>query len=180
MTVPSRHLSGGWPGCVPAKGAGGKPVVYCPGAAPKMIKVDERTHARLAELAAEHGTTIGGYVGELVRAQRTHAEWEAIGQQTNDYLDSAWADRGHRPARPLRQCRPSDLSRRRLTTSRHSPAAQPAHPPQRVPPLRCGTACQARGGRYIWQLAEVESALIPRYGLCQTCGASLGEFASMA
>ena len=45
-----------------------------------MIKVDERTHARLAELAAEHGTTIGGYGGELVRAQRTHAEWEALGQ----------------------------------------------------------------------------------------------------
>jgi len=51
-----------------------------------MIKVDERTHARLAELAAEHGTTIGGCVGELVRAQRTHAEWEALGQQTQDYL----------------------------------------------------------------------------------------------
>ena len=61
-------------------------MVYCPGVAPKMIKVDERTHARLAELAAEHGTTIGGYVGELASAQRTHAEWEAIGQQTNDYL----------------------------------------------------------------------------------------------
>ena len=43
MTVPSRHL-----------------------------KVDERTHARLAELAAEHGTTIGGYVGELASAQRTY------------------------------------------------------------------------------------------------------------
>lgn len=54
--------------------------------APKMIKVDERTHARLVELAAEYGTTIGGYVGELAGAQRTHAEWEAIGQQTQDYL----------------------------------------------------------------------------------------------
>ncbi|MFN2494778.1 MAG: hypothetical protein ABR608_02550 [Pseudonocardiaceae bacterium] len=54
--------------------------------APKMIKVDERTHARLAELAGEHGTTIGGYVGELAGAQRTRAEWEAIGQQTRDYL----------------------------------------------------------------------------------------------
>ena len=53
---------------------------------PKMIKVDERTHARLAELAAEHGTTIGGYVGELACAQRTHTEWEALGQQTQDYL----------------------------------------------------------------------------------------------
>ncbi|MGH3837711.1 MAG: hypothetical protein ACRDSF_18715 [Pseudonocardiaceae bacterium] len=51
-----------------------------------MIKVDARTHARLAELAAEHGTTIGGYVSELASAQRTHAEWEAIGQQTHDYL----------------------------------------------------------------------------------------------
>ncbi|MGH3789681.1 MAG: hypothetical protein ACRDQ9_02570 [Pseudonocardiaceae bacterium] len=45
-----------------------------------MIKIDERTHARLAELAAEHGTTIGGYVGELVGAQRTHTEWATIGQ----------------------------------------------------------------------------------------------------
>lgn len=54
--------------------------------ASKMIKVDERTHARLAELAAEHSTTIGGYVGELAGAQRTRAEWEAIGQQTRDYL----------------------------------------------------------------------------------------------
>jgi hypothetical protein len=53
---------------------------------PKMIKVDERTHARLAELAAEHGTTIGGYVGELACAQRTHTEWVALGQQTQDYL----------------------------------------------------------------------------------------------
>ena len=52
-------------------------------APPKMIKVDERTHARLA---AEHGITMGGYVGELVRAQRTHPEWEALGQQTQDYL----------------------------------------------------------------------------------------------
>lgn len=51
-----------------------------------MIKVDERTHARLVELAAQRGTTIGGYVGELASSQRTHAEWEAIGQQTNDYL----------------------------------------------------------------------------------------------
>ncbi|MGH3934736.1 MAG: hypothetical protein ACRDS1_07145 [Pseudonocardiaceae bacterium] len=51
-----------------------------------MIKVDVRTHARLAELAAEHGTTIGGYVGELADAQRTHADWEALGQQTEDYL----------------------------------------------------------------------------------------------
>ncbi len=51
-----------------------------------MIKVDERTHARLVELAAQRGITIGGCVGELASAQRTHAEWEAIGQQTNDYL----------------------------------------------------------------------------------------------
>lgn len=61
-------------------------MVYRPGVTSKMIKVDERTHARLAELAAEHGTTIGGYVGELVGAQRTHEEWEAIGQQSHDYL----------------------------------------------------------------------------------------------
>ncbi|MGH3719736.1 MAG: hypothetical protein ACRDRI_13050 [Pseudonocardiaceae bacterium] len=51
-----------------------------------MIKVDERTHARLAELAAEQGTTIGGYIGALLGPQRTHAEWKAIGQQSQDYL----------------------------------------------------------------------------------------------
>jgi hypothetical protein len=64
----------------------GKPVAYSPYVAPKMIKIDERTHARLVELAAEHGTTIGGYVGALAGAQRTHAEWVAVGQQTEDYL----------------------------------------------------------------------------------------------
>lgn len=64
----------------------GRPAVYRQDVAAKMIKVDERTHARLAELAAEHGTTIGGYVGELVGGQRTRAEWAAIGQQTQDYL----------------------------------------------------------------------------------------------
>ena len=51
-----------------------------------MIKVDERTHARLVQLAAEHGTTIGGYVGELVEAKRTHAEWEAIARQSEQYM----------------------------------------------------------------------------------------------
>jgi uroporphyrinogen-III synthase len=51
-----------------------------------MIKVDEGTHARLAELAAEQGTTIGALVGELAAARRTHAEWAAIGQQTRDYV----------------------------------------------------------------------------------------------
>ncbi len=62
-------------------------MVYRSGVAPpKMIKVDERTHARLVQLAAEHGTTIGGYVGELAGMQRTHAEWEGISRQTNDYL----------------------------------------------------------------------------------------------
>lgn len=54
--------------------------------ASKMIKVDERVHARLAELAAERGTTIGGYVGELADNERTHAEWQAIGQQTETYM----------------------------------------------------------------------------------------------
>lgn len=42
--------------------------------------------ARLAELAAEQGTTIGGCFGELAGAQRTRAERQAIGQQTQDYL----------------------------------------------------------------------------------------------
>jgi hypothetical protein len=51
-----------------------------------MIKVDEPTHARLAELAAARGTTIGGLVGELAVAVRTPSEWMAIEQQTRDYL----------------------------------------------------------------------------------------------
>jgi hypothetical protein len=51
-----------------------------------MIKVDERTHARLTELAAESGMTIGGYVAKLVDATRTRAEWAAIAAQTEDYL----------------------------------------------------------------------------------------------
>ncbi len=51
-----------------------------------MIKVDEETHARLTQLAAEAGTTIGGYVARLVGAQRTRAEWAAIAKQTEDYL----------------------------------------------------------------------------------------------
>lgn len=51
-----------------------------------MIKVDEPTHARLARLAAEHGTTIGGYVGELARTQRTQAELAEISRQSADYL----------------------------------------------------------------------------------------------
>ncbi|MGH8883356.1 MAG: hypothetical protein ACRD0P_39455 [Stackebrandtia sp.] len=54
--------------------------------AAKMIKVDEQTHARLAQLAAENATTIGGYVARLVGAQRTRAEWAAIAAQTEDYL----------------------------------------------------------------------------------------------
>lgn len=64
----------------------GIPVVYRGFVAVKMIKVDERTHARLAELAAEQGTTIGALVGELAGARRTQAEWAAVGQQTSDYL----------------------------------------------------------------------------------------------
>lgn len=69
-----------------AVAGGGKPAVYRQDVASKMIKVDAETHARLAELAAEHGTTLGGYVGELVGAQRTHAEWAAITAQTARYL----------------------------------------------------------------------------------------------
>lgn len=61
-------------------------MVYRRRVAAKMIKVDEQTHARLAQLAAENGTTIGGYVARLVGAQRTHAEWAAIATQTEDYL----------------------------------------------------------------------------------------------
>ena len=64
----------------------GLPLVYRGLVVVKMIKVDERTHARLAELAAEQGTTIGALVGELARARRTQAEWAAIGQQTSGYL----------------------------------------------------------------------------------------------
>ena len=51
-----------------------------------MIKVDEQTHARLAQLAAENGTTIGGYVARLVGGQRTRAEWAAVAKQTEDAL----------------------------------------------------------------------------------------------
>lgn len=61
-------------------------MVYRHPVASKMIKVDEQTHARLIELAAENGTTIGGYVAKLVTAQRTRAEWADIAQQTSDYL----------------------------------------------------------------------------------------------
>jgi hypothetical protein len=66
----------------------GTPAVYrvAVAAAVKMIKVDERTHARLAELAAEQGITIGALVSNLAEAQRTHAEWVAIERQTRDYL----------------------------------------------------------------------------------------------
>jgi hypothetical protein len=52
----------------------------------KMIKVDEQTHARLTQLAAENGTTIGRYVARLVGAQRTRAEWADIAAQTEGYL----------------------------------------------------------------------------------------------
>jgi hypothetical protein len=51
-----------------------------------MIKVDEQTHARLAQLAAESGTTIGGYVARLVGAQRTRDEWAAIARETEKHL----------------------------------------------------------------------------------------------
>jgi|SRR5436190_22447234 hypothetical protein len=52
----------------------------------KMIKVDEETHARLARLAAESDTTIGGYVARLVGTQRTRSEWADVAKQTEDYL----------------------------------------------------------------------------------------------
>jgi hypothetical protein len=61
-------------------------MVYRTRVGTKMIKVDERTHARLAQLAAENGTTIGGYVARLVGAQRTRAEWAAVAKQTEDAL----------------------------------------------------------------------------------------------
>lgn len=64
----------------------GKPRVYRNSVGTKMIKVDEAVHARLTELAAEAGTTIGGYVAQLVGQKRTKAEWAAIGQQTQDYM----------------------------------------------------------------------------------------------
>jgi hypothetical protein len=69
-----------------SRGRPGLLTVYRRGVGAKMIKVDERTHARLAALAAESGTTIGGYVAKLVNATRTHAEWAAVAAQTEDYL----------------------------------------------------------------------------------------------
>jgi hypothetical protein len=44
----------------------------------KMIKVDDQTHARLAKLAEEQGTTIGGLVGELAVTVPTKAERDAM------------------------------------------------------------------------------------------------------
>lgn len=44
----------------------------------KMIKVDDQTHARLATLAEEKGTTIGGLVGELAVTRPTNAERDAM------------------------------------------------------------------------------------------------------
>jgi hypothetical protein len=61
-------------------------MVYRLGVGGKMIKVDEQTHGRLAQLAAENDTTIGGYVARLVGAERTHAEWAEIAEQTEAYL----------------------------------------------------------------------------------------------
>jgi hypothetical protein len=72
-------------------------MVYRDPAAAKMIKVDERTHARLAELAAEQGTTIGALVGELAGARRTHAEWMAIAQRTHDYMREHFGFNPHTP-----------------------------------------------------------------------------------
>jgi hypothetical protein len=64
----------------------GKPRVYRKPVGTKMIKVDEAVHARLVELAAEAGTTIGGYVAMLVEGKRTRAERMAAAQQTQDYM----------------------------------------------------------------------------------------------
>jgi hypothetical protein len=44
----------------------------------KMIKVDDQTHARLARLAEETGTTIGRLVGELAVTRPTKAERDAM------------------------------------------------------------------------------------------------------
>jgi hypothetical protein len=52
--------------------------VYHEGVAYKMIKVDDQTHARLATLAEEKGTTIGGLVGELAVTRPTKAERDAM------------------------------------------------------------------------------------------------------
>lgn len=43
-----------------------------------MIKVDDQTHARLATLAEEKGTTIGGLVGELAVTRPTNAERDTM------------------------------------------------------------------------------------------------------
>jgi hypothetical protein len=80
--VPLAHLTG----VTRDRPASGLPMVYRLGVGAKMIKVDEQTHARLIQLAAENGTTIGGFVAGLVQAQRTRAEWADIAHQTADYL----------------------------------------------------------------------------------------------
>lgn len=52
--------------------------MYHQSVAYKMIKVDDQTHARLATLAEEKGTTIGGLVGELAVTRPTKAERDAM------------------------------------------------------------------------------------------------------
>ncbi|HEU5475103.1 MAG TPA: hypothetical protein VFV67_31040 [Actinophytocola sp.] len=53
---------------------------------PRTITVDERTHARLAELAAENSTTVAGYLARVAGTGRTPAEWAQIAARTEEYL----------------------------------------------------------------------------------------------
>jgi hypothetical protein len=55
-----------------------------------MIKVDERTHAQLAEIAAESGLTIGAYLARLAGTGQTSVDWPAIAAHTEDYLREAF------------------------------------------------------------------------------------------
>lgn len=51
-----------------------------------MIKVDERTYVRMAELAGEHGTTVGEYLRGMAGAERSRPEWTVVAQESEEYL----------------------------------------------------------------------------------------------
>lgn len=56
----------------------------------KVIKVDERTDARLAELAADSGLPVGDYLARLTGTGPVAVEWDTIAAQTEKYLREAF------------------------------------------------------------------------------------------